>query len=942
MGNQITDDQFSSFLTSSTKLFATLRSRERCINRTLEVRDVEAGVGSSTRSAEPVCVRLHTGNSDPLLIALSLSIGMECALNQSARIIWPSTELRDSENKSMPFTSCNARQITSFAVVILMTLPSLTHANDGKKYFKNGIQYAESRQWDKAAERLALAVAEDPSNVEYQLHLQRALVHAAIMLVERGDRLAAQKDYDSAYNTYRQAYAFDATNEVALIKMRRMLKAQGMPVDSLPVAGDPTTVTNRPRDDNTRQSASSRVSNGATSAFGSASAQQPLLPSRRPARTDAIFHKSNLLSTIEQVAQSIHLNVAFEQQVEVAMRNRPLNIELRDVTAAEALEIILQSNNLMYTQISRRTIFIMIDSPQTRMRFEPMAVRTFYVKNADINDLKSAVASTVGTKQIVISKQLNALVIRDSPANLELIDSMISSLDKSKAEVLIDVRMYEVSRNDLLQIGNQFSSSGDSSSGASLSSLGGIGKQESVVGKAARTLKGPFALAVGLPSSTLSFFQDRGKARLLASTQVHVLDNEQHQIRIGQRVPVKTGSSAVLALGTGSTSASGSNNSNGLGTIDNIQYENVGLNIDIQPQVFDDEVQVKMKIESSSVDRSTGELTPSFNQRTMSSVARIRDGQVTMIAGVSRSEDSKQIKGIPFVGLIPILGRFFATPSTSNQQSDVVITVTPHILRSADISDEDHLTKDSGRGSDPFRQVTIQQIIDRADHNEVRQGHLAVDAMATNNLLDPAPNKTATTIQPSPQITDATPPAGTVKTSAGTLSPAAPPSYAGVTPQIQRTQLDEPGALIEDDDKEAPREPEPIVVAARGRSSVATRGQDFYVAVTVNREVDVSSASISLDFDPNILEVKALRQVGSMRVQMGGERLTARHGRLTVQLEPAPGPAAGPARGELLRIVFRAKRQGHSPLKLNEQTSLRSPSGQLVRIKLQSATIEAR
>jgi type II secretory pathway component GspD/PulD (secretin) len=128
----------------------------------------------------------------------------------------------------------------------------------------------------------------------------------------------------------------------------------------------------------------------------------------------------------------------------------------------------------------------------------------------------------------------------------------------------------------------------------------------------------------------------------------------------------------------------------------------------MQPQVFDDEVQVKMKIESSSVDRSTGDLTPSFNQRTMSSVARMKDGQTTMIAAISRTEDSKQIKGLAFIGLIPILGRLFSTPTTSHQQNHVVITVTPHILRRADIVEEDRLTKDAGRGMDSTQQLTFR------------------------------------------------------------------------------------------------------------------------------------------------------------------------------------------------------------------------------------------
>src|SRR6185436_7680502 len=132
---------------------------------------------------------------------------------------------------------------------LTLAVPLVAFAADGKKHFKEGMKYEENRQWDKAAQEFALAVAEKPSNVEYQLHLQRALVSAAIMLVERGDSLAEKKDYNAAYNAYRQAFAFDPSNELALIKMRRMLEVQGLPTNDLPKIGDPAGPSYRPRAD---------------------------------------------------------------------------------------------------------------------------------------------------------------------------------------------------------------------------------------------------------------------------------------------------------------------------------------------------------------------------------------------------------------------------------------------------------------------------------------------------------------------------------------------------------------------------------------------------------------------------------------------------------------------------------------------------------------------
>src|SRR5215471_14836496 len=136
---------------------------------------------------------------------------------------------------------------TGLALVMGFALPVMTYGNDGKKQFKQAMKFEQNKQWDEAARHYALAAAEQPSNVEFSMHLQRALVNAALMLVERGDKLAEQKDYNAAFQSYRQAYAFDPTNELSLIKMRRMLEIQGLPTNELPKSGDPTEPSGRPR-----------------------------------------------------------------------------------------------------------------------------------------------------------------------------------------------------------------------------------------------------------------------------------------------------------------------------------------------------------------------------------------------------------------------------------------------------------------------------------------------------------------------------------------------------------------------------------------------------------------------------------------------------------------------------------------------------------------------
>lgn len=863
--------------------------------------------------------------------------------------------------------SLKFRQAIALTVALMLAAPLGAFAADGKKHFNNGLKFEENRQWDKAAQEFALAVSEKPSNVEYILHLQRALVSAAIMLVERGDTLADKKDYNAAYNAYRQAFSYDPTNELALVKMRRMLEFQGLPTDNLPKVGDPAGPSYKPKPDNLKASATAGVGILPTSQM---KIQMPAIPSRRFSKTDVIYRDTNILTAIEQLAQMMKLNVVFDQMVATQLKMIKITIELRDVTYPKALEMILKTNNLMYAQLDSRTVVIASDNQQQRMKYEAFAVRTFYIKNADIEQVKSAITGALSpqTKMTTV-KQLNAIVVRDTPSNLEVIENMIDSLDKSKAEVLIDVNIYEVSKNDLLQIGNQFTAEAAGSSPLALPSLGGINAQRAFLGEGARTLTGPFGFALGLPNSSISLFQNKGKAKLLASTQIHVLDNEANTVRIGQRVPIQTASlpsygtpsNQSLKQAANQSGVSQSDINFGLGNafgvgIPQIQYENVGLNLDITPNVYEDDVQMKMKIETTSVDSSTGKFTPTFNQRTMSSVARVKDGQTTMVAGVSQNNQSKSVKGIPLIGLIPILGRFFATPETTNTQNDVVITVTPHILRRADITEKDHLARWSGDGSNTTNQLKIEQILYLADQDDAAQQNQVAEA-GSGPAPPPAPEPKAPAVSAPPAIVNTSSP-GVVVTPVPTVVPG---PHTQARPNIIKTTVARPGVQSatesqtnqgnkalddddDDDDQSANQAANPLMVYVRPNSTSAAKGQDLYVAIFVNGSGDVSSAHITMTYDGSLLDVKGVRDSGMLSAGARAElQFSAEGGVLNIEMTRPQGSAGVPARGQLCLVVFSVKGPGQSPLALVEsQTQFRNANGQAFPIKVNSSQVDIR
>jgi general secretion pathway protein D len=348
----------------------------------------------------------------------------------------------------------------------------------------------------------------------------------------------------------------------------------------------------------------------------------------------------------------------------------------------------------------------------------------------------------------------------------------------------------------------------------------------------------------------------------------------------------------------------------------------------------------------------------------MSSVARIRDGQTTMIAGISQSTESKEVKGIPLIGLIPILGRFFATPNTTNQHSDVVMTVTPHILRRADIREEDHLARDVGPEQNPRRQLTLEQILYIADQEAAQ-----VNPTAAGN--GPAPTKPAasaaneagtrlTAASPQPGLNPA---AGIVvlpngATAVQAVQTAVTPPNAGARPGQQArgnapvsgvagvAAKKQPDDDDDDDDATPPQNNNrgPINVSVRPSSPVATKGQQFIAIVIINGDAEISSATVALTYDPNVLEIKAVRDGGLMR--SGGAtsepQFSAQAGLLNVQMDRPAGFGGAPAHGQLLFIIFDPKGQGQTTLALTEQTSFRSATGQPIPVRLQSAQVEVK
>ncbi len=827
-------------------------------------------------------------------------------------------------------------------VVCLLALPvSALGGKKGKDHFDRGMKSEQAQQWEKAAQEFTLAIAADPHNVDYQLHYRRAVFNASQSFMQQGRSLAEQRDYVGAYNAFRQAFGYDPVNQLAVSEMERMLRLQEV------------------KEGRTQSSAGSDAGAiagaGATPPGSSTTRPQEALPAPKPEQVNVIFSGLDVKQVIRQLAEHLNLNVMFDKQT--FAQPRPIDINLHDVTTARALDYIFLQEGLFFQKLDRRTI--LVADQGRRQQFQQLVVRTFYLSNTDPDSASAligrALPASVGRPQAIVvpDKYTNSLTVRDTAENIALIGDLLRGIDKDRAEVVMDVNIYEVSRTDLLTFGNQL---GDDTS---LVSLGGIRTQASTLGGLARVVAGSGATAAGLPASfgaaliippsTLQALQTKNRTKLLASTQVHAFNNEESTARIGQRVPVQTAQAYPFGVQTGTGTTTGTTNQPfGSGGFPVINYEPTGLTLSFTPQVFPNlDVQVKMKIESKDV-TGVNSLTPTFTERTISGTARVQNNRTMMLASVTTDSQSQGRKGLPILGLIPVLGRLFTSPTHDDRQVDIVIAVTPRVLRAPAVTPRDEEMRQSGTLQSPTtgsiamllqeaerdeqiaaarqipKEVAVQlpdapptyvpatKVADQTANSAANQSAPQVTAAAQNDSATPAPKTAALTASSEqPKTLDV---ASAIK---NIVSPGTGVSASSVSAKPDATtalvveQLSpKSGALVKTNDASVT---ELRLLSEKGELRIGEKQQ---VTVQVKSYAPLGLAVLTMRFDPNVVKIKSV-SAGSIflnaKVAPTITQSIDEHGLMLVSLAPAAGSAVN-GEGALLNFEVEAIGAGDSAL----------------------------
>jgi general secretion pathway protein D len=838
--------------------------------------------------------------------------------------------------------------ISLLLAISLLSLPITAFAKKGDKNFKRGMDYEKQQQWDKAAQEYTLAVAADPSNMEYQLHFRRASFNASQTYMQQGRSLAERGDYVGAYNAFRQAYGYDPVNELAVSEMDRMLRLQAVKEGRSPGG-----------------SRNGETSDGAVITPASAQAQDLATPPQQQLRVVDV--KGDLKQLIRTLAEQLNLNVIFDRQS--FAQSRQVDISLKDVTTAQALDYLFLQEGLFFQKLSRRTI--LVADQARRPQYQQLVLRTFYLSNmkpADARTLvQQAIPPSVGRPQTIVvpDDATNSLTVRDTAENVRLIGDLLQSVDKDRAEVVMDVSIYEISKSDLFQLGNQIGTGNFNIGGSPGFAL--LTDNAVVNGSQGRGvnlgLTNPTALAAALvlPPSILTAFQSKNNTKLIASTQVHAFNGEESTARIGQRVPVQTAQAFPFGVQTGTPSPS-TGNPFGSGGFPVINYEPTGLTLKFTPQVFPNlDVQVKMNIESKDV-LGAGSLTPTFTERTITGTARIQNNRTMMLASVSQDVMTNGRQGLPFLGGLPILGRLFTSPTRDNRTIDIVISVTPRVLRAPAVTPRDEEMRPSGTLQSPTT-GSLAEMIREAD----REDHIAAARTLPRNVSLQLPDAALVkqggeTAAQNTTPANLPPPAGTLAfqpvsatpaanapatTTAANNKPAATeelPSFVPAPKSLISNQAAANVATVNTSGAgnqnavltSLPKATETSLVAKSGATRVAQLsllpaadvlkvGEKRRYAVQLNSDVSLNLALLALRFDPKVVKVTAL-SAGNILPATGETAplftplIDTNAGTCMISISSLDGKASFKGSGSLLFIDVEAIGEGNASLMFIKET----------------------
>ena len=748
----------------------------------------------------------------------------------------------------MPRQTFPLLRLVSLALVAAL----LAGCGAGRAYGR-GEGAALAGDWDTAVEHYRRAVQENPDRADYRIALERAMLTASVQHIDQARLLEARGQLEESLRAYRRASEFDPTNrQIAnrALEMERRLR------DLAEAA--------RPQPNIRQLQQAARQS------------PEPLLnpASREP--IDVIFNNASLRDILNSMGMSTDINITFDRDYQ----DRAYSVQLRGVTFEQALAQILAGNQLFFKVVNERSLMVIPDTAQKRALYEEQVIRTFFVSHSDATELAQILNGVVRipalavAPQIVANKANNTITVRASANIVQIIERVIEQNDNPKAEVVIDVQILEVNRSRAKQFGIDLS---DFSVGTAFSpetdprsDAGALSPQPFNLSTVSRGIStADFYLSV--PAAVVKFLESDSETRLIAKPQLRGAEGQQISLNLGDQIPVPSTVFTPMAGG-------GAN----INPLTSFTYKDVGVNVVVTPRVtFEGDIVLDLMVENSTRGQDVnvaGTNLPSFGSRKVQTRLRLRDGESNLLAGLLREEERRSLRGVPGLLRLPILRNLLAANDTEIRQTDIVMLLTPRVVRTQELTAQDV--------SPIF--IGSQQSLGIGGPPPLIAASLDPDnAPATTPAVPSAPAGAGIAVVPPGSSAV---PSTTTLPAAGVSAPVAGPVAGGQ-----------------------------LVLSAPGQD-FRVGGGPYTVAVSMTDASQVSSVSLTVSFNPAVLRVRTVQEGSFLRA--GGvaatftQQVNSTTGRIDLAIVRSSDPTGVAGTGLLAAILFDAVGEGSAQLSL--------------------------
>jgi general secretion pathway protein D len=776
--------------------------------------------------------------------------------------------------------------------VVLVALAAVLAAGCATgRSFARGEAAGQAGDWEAAVGFYRQALEDDPDRPDYKIALERAMLMASVQYSDRARQFEAAGQPEEALRAYTKAMEFEPSNRTLAAKageLERMLR------DRLEAS------TPRPEIEKMRQQARRSV--------------EPVLSPTNPEPLIVNLVQTSLREILSFIGNYSGINVTFDRD----FQDRSITLKLEGVSLEQALQQIMISNQLFYKVLNERTIIVAADTTQKRQQYEDQVIRTFFVSNADATEMQALlqgmlrVAGMAIQPQIVANKTANTITIRATAPVVAVAERIVEANDKPRAEVSVNVQILEVSRERAKRYGLDLGSYSAALNFSPESAPGADAKPFNLNTISQGVSTADFYLSV--PSAVVRFLESDSQTKVLAKPNLRGTEGQKLSLNLGEDVPVPSTTFTPLAAGGASANP-----------LTSYGYRTIGIIVDMTPRVtYDGDIILEISIENSARGQDTniaGQNLPSFFSRKVQTKLRLRDGESNLLAGLLREDERNSLTGFPGIMRLPIVKQLFSNNDKVIKQTDIVMLLTPRILRTHELRTSD-----------------LSPIYIGTQSNMTLGGPPAV----IGGDVPPAPGAAAPEAPaPVPAPAPAGPPAGMLAPVAPVLPgggprpvvppgsspipgltmpppPAAPPEPAAVVPPPADPVVaptPPPAAPPATPPAAAPAPATPLSQMPSGPARITLTPPSemrlgsgpYTVPIAISSAARVSTLTISLSYNPAIIRVRSVQE-GTFMSQGGvtaafSSQVDEKSGRVDIVIT-RPGDQTGASTGGLLAALL--------------------------------------